>query len=197
MKTEGKEREERAKIESVPPSFISISKRLATLETLLSLSIYLSPPIIPFPTASPTRRRGCCCCFTLFDFFKIYPCRFLAKSLSGRNLRSGNNTLECGREEEGREERRANGKGTHHSRHVRSLLPPLLYLTACLLLRFLYDHPLISCTGPRLGPNSFQFVRIRCCHFFYGTLERVDRYKEMKRLTFDELVIVRWKERKV
>ncbi|KYQ47532.1 hypothetical protein ALC60_13287 [Trachymyrmex zeteki] len=31
-------------------------------------------------------------CFTLFDFFKIYPYRFLAKSLSGRNLRSGNNT---------------------------------------------------------------------------------------------------------
>lgn len=49
MKTEGKEREERAKIESVPPSFISISKRLATLETLLSLSlsIYL-PPSFPF-----------------------------------------------------------------------------------------------------------------------------------------------------
>lgn len=34
------------------------------------------------------------CCFTLFDFFKIYPCRFLAKSLSGRNLRPGNNTAE-------------------------------------------------------------------------------------------------------
>lgn len=122
----------------------------------LSLSIYL-PPIIPFPTASPTRRRGCCCCFTLFDFFKIYPCRFLAKSLSGRNLRSGNNTLECGREEEGREERRANGKGTHHSRHVRSLLPPLLYLTACLLLRFLYDHPrLVHWT-----PSRTQFLSIR------------------------------------
>lgn len=34
-------------------------------------------------------------CFTLFDFFKIYPYRFLAKSLSGRNLRSSNNTGEA------------------------------------------------------------------------------------------------------
>lgn len=43
-------------IESVPPSFISISKRLATLETLLSLSLYLSihPPHHPLSNRLPS-----------------------------------------------------------------------------------------------------------------------------------------------
>lgn len=160
----------------------------------LSLSIYL-PPSFPFQPPPLPGGEAAAAVLRFSTFSRFIPA---ASSLNRFPGEIYGRAIIHWREEEGREERRANGKGTHHSRHVRSLLPPLLYLTACLLLRFLYDHPLVSCTGPRLGPNSFQFVRIRCCHFFYGTLERVDRYKEMKRLTFDELVrIVRWKERKV
>ncbi|KYN03507.1 hypothetical protein ALC62_05634, partial [Cyphomyrmex costatus] len=44
------------------------------------------------PAAAAGDGGGGGSCFTLFDFFKIYSYRFLAKSLSGRNLRSGNNT---------------------------------------------------------------------------------------------------------
>lgn len=126
----GKRKGKKARIESVPSFFHpSISKRLLPLRLY---SLPLPPPFLPpLPFGG---RRGCC--FTLFDFFKIYPCRFLAKSLSGRNLRSGNNTLEAGREEEGGQRGR-----WVHSRHV---LPPLLlHLTDCLLLlllHFLYDH---------------------------------------------------------
>lgn len=70
MKTEGKEREERAKIESVPPSFISISKRLATLETLLSLSIYLSPPHHPLSNRLPYQAERLLLLFYAFRLFQ-------------------------------------------------------------------------------------------------------------------------------
>lgn len=50
-------------------------------------------PFLPvYPLQPPAAAGDGGSCFTLFDFFKIYPYRFLAKSLSGRNLRSGNNT---------------------------------------------------------------------------------------------------------
>jgi len=69
------------------PVYVSGIRRASFLSSFLS-------PLARSPT--PSRRqwrrwrwRGSC--FTLFDFFKIYPYRFLAKSLSGRNLRSGNN----------------------------------------------------------------------------------------------------------
>ena len=54
-------------------------------------------PMPPLAGAAPRRhrhrrwlfKRGRC--FTLFDFFEIYPRRFLAKSSSWRNLRPSNN----------------------------------------------------------------------------------------------------------
>jgi len=53
-------------------------------------------PFYPLqPPAAAGDGGGGGSCFTLFDFFKIYPYRFLAKSLSGRNLRLGNNTEEA------------------------------------------------------------------------------------------------------
>lgn len=51
-----------------------------------------SPVLSPLPLQPPAAAGDGGSCFTLFDFFKIYPYRFLAKSLSGQNLRSGNNT---------------------------------------------------------------------------------------------------------
>ncbi|KYM86222.1 hypothetical protein ALC53_04189 [Atta colombica] len=77
-------------------------KRRVELESGILSRVYVKPREINLKT---TRRKeppaaagdggGGGSCFTLFDFFKIYPYRFLAKSLSGRNLRSGNNTEEA------------------------------------------------------------------------------------------------------
>lgn len=121
------------------------------------------------------------CCFTLFDFFKIYPCRFLAKSLSGRNLRPGNNTAErvCKRGARGmqgsrrrwaREEAEdSNSKGAYmHSRHVCRLL---LYLTDCfhlLLEHFLYDYPPpFTLRAPRKLQRG-HFGPARALYLFFG-----------------------------
>ncbi|TGZ31882.1 hypothetical protein DBV15_01136 [Temnothorax longispinosus] len=85
-------------------------------------------------------------CFTLFDFFKIYPYRFLAKSLSGRNLRAG---VQEGAKNPGSLRPSSRVTGIPHTFPARSRL--LLYLTDCFHppLRFLF-----TLSNPRARRSS-------------------------------------------
>lgn len=116
-------------IESVPPSFISISKRLATLETLLSLYLSIYPPHHPLSNRLPSlpgaEEAAAVLRFSTFSRFipaasslNRFPGEIYGRAIIHWSVGGGGGWRKGG----WRRGERLRERWAHHSRHVRSLL---------------------------------------------------------------------------